>query len=883
LIVYACKQRKNTVFNRNFQNLTAQYNILFHANENLREIEEDIEMTYQDDYGKVIPVFQEPNSTISGPFSGKLESCVHRAHTIINDKPFSRYADEAYLILGKANFYKAEFFTAIEYFNYVQRTYPKSTTLVQESLVWESRALLQLNRLADANDTLALALKKAKRGGVSNKTMSETFAALAELYIRQENYFDAEACLTTALSLNSYFNRNRRIRWTFVLGQLYDRLDKSAAAQRCYNQVVHSNASFEMAFNAELHRIKFDEYYRPDVEKMSYRLKRLRRLLKNDNNIDLRDQIYYQIANVYLNDQRITEAITNFKSSVRVSVNNNQQKGVSYLALADLYFDKLSDYSKAHDYYDSALVVLPTSFPAYHVIKNKNQHIEPLAHLLDSLNKDEMFLELALLPAEQKASRLNALVAIKISQINQFKNAAKGDSVVVQKFLNKTDESKFFYFYNTAAVTEGYVEFKRKWGNRKLEDNWRRSNKPMQELGAGADAINDNNTLERTTTALKADEIDTVKILRDYSRQIPQKEEEQDSLQRKIVHEYYQIGNFYRDVLEDKLGAIKVYEQLLYKYPYNSYRAVVYYNLFRLYAGRDLDKMDYYRSHLIQEFPESRYTKIILDPNYLKKEDNLAINVAKAYHEAKSLYDQKRYQEAFHRLNAFTISATRNQLITPSFAYLTAISAAHFQPIDSLISAFKRIEQGFPEDTLVTVRVRQQLRTIEKNNAWFASRLFAIMDVDTAMDSNPHFNPMRFIPIASPSSRDTAHIANEQQVYNFADSVQYHFVLYLTGEALNPTVFRAKIGQFNRSNYSHQKLKHNIKEIDETHQMIYVEEIGELEEAINYYENIFKNLQSFVNFDDQTVFIFIVAEDEFEKLTDQESIQRYINYFKKNF
>ena len=105
-MLYACKQRKNTVFNRNFQNLTAQYNILFHANENLREIEEDIEMTYQDDYGKVIPVFQEPNSTISGPFLGKLESCVHRAHTIINDKPFSRYADEAYLILGKANFTK---------------------------------------------------------------------------------------------------------------------------------------------------------------------------------------------------------------------------------------------------------------------------------------------------------------------------------------------------------------------------------------------------------------------------------------------------------------------------------------------------------------------------------------------------------------------------------------------------------------------------------------------------------------------------------------------------------------------------------------------------------------------------------------------------------
>ena len=34
-----------------------------------------------------------------------------------------------------------------------------------------------------------------------------------------------------------------------------------------------------------------------------------------------------------------------------------------------------------------------------------------------------------------------------------------------------------WYFYNQSAMAFGRTEFRRRWGDRKLEDNWRRSNK----------------------------------------------------------------------------------------------------------------------------------------------------------------------------------------------------------------------------------------------------------------------------------------------------------------------------------------------------------------------------------------------------------------------
>ena len=39
-------------------------------------------------------------------------------------------------------------------------------------------------------------------------------------------------------------------------------------------------------------------------------------------------------------------------------------------------------------------------------------------------------------------------------------------------------------FYNPVTIALGKNDFKRKWGRRKLEDNWRRQNKSMVEFNS---------------------------------------------------------------------------------------------------------------------------------------------------------------------------------------------------------------------------------------------------------------------------------------------------------------------------------------------------------------------------------------------------------------
>ena len=56
------------------------------------------------------------------------------------------------------------------------------------------------------------------------------------------------------------------------------------------------------------------------------------------------------------------------------------------------------------------------------------------------------------------------------------------------QFGNNTSAGKW-YFYNPATLSFGMSEFRKKWGKRKLEDNWRRKDKKSLNLSMETDSL----------------------------------------------------------------------------------------------------------------------------------------------------------------------------------------------------------------------------------------------------------------------------------------------------------------------------------------------------------------------------------------------------------
>ena len=451
-VISGCSLEKESRFNRSMQNLTAHYNILFNARQVVLQKQELMAQVYTDDFSEILSVYQDTIAKTAAP-SKDLEAVTTRANTIINFKEQSHYIGDAYFLLGQINYLNSNYFDAAEFFNYVVHSFPENKELGRTALAWKARSLMKLNQPEKAETVLDTArlLFDAKKASAEEITGADL-----QYNINQGNYELAEKLAVQAVDLAS--DKFRRIRWNFILAQLQEANKKPADAYKSYSKVIHSNASFELAFNATLNSLRIEE--KQDGQPTD-RMTRLRTLLKDDKNADFIDQIYFQLGETALAAQKIDPAIANYKLSVKNSTRNQKQKGLSYLRLADINFKYKTDYIQAKKYYDSTLLNLSPSYPGYQQILKKANNLQLLASRFQVIAQQDTLQVLAKLPEAERAARINLLVD---QQVIQQENAP----VRIDPTLNNGNvinssgrSSNAFYFYNPEAVTRVWPVFYR--------------------------------------------------------------------------------------------------------------------------------------------------------------------------------------------------------------------------------------------------------------------------------------------------------------------------------------------------------------------------------------------------------------------------------------
>ena len=461
------------------QNLTAHYNILYNAKELINESERNIQLAYSDNYDRVIPVYKEPNESISQSEFKKLDDAILKANTIANQKSLSKYVDNAYFLIGKANHLKSNFYNAVEYFNYVYLNYPKEKEIKQASLAWKTRSLIASNRLDEAEASIDSALRYIRS---EKKSVSDIYASRAQLHIYAKE--DAQAITLLEKAIKSAVNKQRKIRWTYLIAQLQEINGLQNDSYLNYTRVLKSNAPFDMAFNAKLSSINLKNKLIGDTSGLT---KQIAAMLKDDKNRDFTDQIFFQIANSYADANKIDKAIENYNKSISKSTKNVTQKGLAYLKLAELYFNQ-TDYVKSKAYYDSTLIALPPIYPDYALIKKKADNLEILADRLSVIAREDTLQMLAALPESDRTIKVNSLVKLEALKMQtRIANKQSGGSSNNQ--ISSTSGDSKFYFNNSIALNQGLSDFKKRWGTRKLEDNWRRSQKTANDISNGASPL----------------------------------------------------------------------------------------------------------------------------------------------------------------------------------------------------------------------------------------------------------------------------------------------------------------------------------------------------------------------------------------------------------
>ncbi len=914
----SCNSQKETVASRNMQNLTAHFNILYNASEIIKGSETTIQNAHADDYDQIISVFKEPNETISAGELGKLDQAIFKANTIANQKSQSKYVDDAYFLIAKANHLKSNFFNAVEFFDYVYLNYPKEKGIKQATLAWKTRSLIASERLEEAYITIDSALKYIQ---IEKKSVADIYAIKAQLHIYAKEDLQAMNMLKKAISAKT--SKQNTIRWTYLLAQLQQINGQEDEAFQSYNRVLKSNASFEMAFNAKLSSISLDNTLGSDDENKT---KQIAALLKDSKNIDFQDQIYFQIANSYAAKNNIEKAIENYNNAIGKSTKNITQKGLAYLKIAEIYF-KESDYVKSKAYYDSTLVALPILYPDYAQIKKKAENIELLADRLSIIAKEDTLQMLAKMPENARNEKIKALVELEeIKAQAKINNTQPGLTATGLK--NGSNGNPKFYFNNSVAINQGIVDFKKTWGNRKLEDNWRRSEKSATDI-SNALANNQFQTndlfkkINTTSTLINVDSLSKV-----FSKDIPFSTEMKKISDEKIGLALYDIGNYYLEVNNDTLEAVKTYEQLLKRFPEDPNKLAVYYNLYRLYNYANPILANQYKNILLNQFPESPFAKIILNPEYNQTNDGKEAEFNEFYNNAYSLYTSKKYAEVLKSIaqQKSKLGFEKNPV---QLAYLNSLALGHLEKLDKLEDSFKNIVETNPTDQLIVPLIKIQLAFIDSNRAEMTNRPFALLDNETILNSvidEPIYEEVAIektltkkpaienisiekptiekqvieqkpSPTADKKALEPVKLAIQEQkneepkakteaidtFFDLNELDDYYFAVNVSDPTLNLSSSRFGIGQFNRVNFAGKAIKHQLKAISDQNQLIFVGPISGKEAAQTYFDKINPLMREIMKISETKYSTFLISVNNSEKITDSGTLERYIKFYEKNF
>jgi tetratricopeptide (TPR) repeat protein len=730
LMIAGCSSQKDSGYHKAMQNLTAHFNILFNAKEILRQKQVSYATSFIDNYTQVLSVYQDTTPHTSS-LDKDLDLATVKANFLINEKEESKYIGDAYLVLGEANYLEGNYFNGVEYFSYVLRSFPKRKDLQEQAAVWKTRTLIYLDQVPQAKPVIDTALAHINP---KKHVLADIYAAKLEYDITVADYVDGEEMALQAV--HYCHDTNERTRWKFILAQLEELNNHRADAYKNYAKVARSNALFEMAFNAELNMIRMRD--EQNGVKRS-RQAELMALMKNPDNAEFKDQIYYQVAQILMADKDVDGAIKNYNLSIRKSTKNRTQKGLSYLRLAELYFNVKTDYVRSKRYYDSTLTSLPVTYPGYLAIQKKGNNLALLADRLQIIAREDTLQALALMDEKKRLSVIDQMVSDYVLQQQTQAAAAKANAAAEATQQSSSFSGGSFYFDNASAVGQGASDFKKKFGNRKLEDDWRRSTRASSDVTANTAPSSQSVDPDAPTAGQKAANSTTASNYRkSLMAGLPLTAAQLAQSNLRIYNAYVDIGDFYRDILEDKNEAIKVFEKILRLYPNDPNRPAIYYNLYRLYTDLDAEKSNYYKDKLLKEYPETPFAKIIIDPDFVKKLGDKNAEYATAYNAVFDLYAQKKYKEVIAGVPQMLKQYPGNKYSAQLF-YLQTLAQGHAEAVGPFTDSLKQLMAYYPTDKLIIPLVKQHLAYINANVADIQSRDVVLADAD------PHDIPFTLV------------------------------------------------------------------------------------------------------------------------------------------
>ncbi len=883
LMINSCSTTKNTWLSRNYQALNTRFNVLYNGRLSYDEGLRNILKSNKDDYSTLLPMFpisHHKNATAAtSNMDRTIEKCRKsiKLHSIkvkpqknykkenlpeyklfYNQEEFNPELKNAWILLGQAEFHKADFLGASSTFSYIARHYSTDKTMVATCQLWIVRSYAEMGWIYEAEQVLS----QVKQDDVTPSIIGLFASTNADLLLKRKQYKEAIPFLQLALSKES--DKQMKMRFSYLLAQLYQKTNDNKNAYAAYSRVIKMNPPFEMDFYARVNRTQLD------IGNITKVRNELKKMLKKGSNKEYLDQIYYAIGNTYLHHADTLKAIENYRLSVKKSTRKSIDQGVTLVTLGDIYY-KRHNYVDAQPCYDEASKIISNESEDYARVSRRAETLSELIVQYNTVQLQDSLQQLATLSEnERMAVVLKIIEKLKADE----KAAAQQANITAQQSLTENELGNMapigmnmpgntgdWYFYNPDILRSGLSAFLKKWGNRKLEDNWRRTDK-------AASLFNDQNSTSNSqqsdsvSATVKTDVITDNKKPEFYLRQIPVTPAQIQQSNAQIASALFAMGQIYKDKIEDTPLAVSSFENFIHRFSSDERVPDAYFQLYLMeIKNGNQNQAEVYRQKLLTQFPHSKYHDVLLQPNYVQRLEEM-------YHEQDSIYsltyhayNQNDFKTVFKNVQFIQKNYPLSTLM-PKFLFLNALSIGKSESpdkfrvaLDSLVTDYPQSDvSGMAKDIMALIKQGKVAQTGTTGGSLLAKRQEE--EIQTA-------------------NNDT--ISRQFS----SDKQTKHRVLFITSDSIQALYnLQYQIASYNFSRFMIKDFDLVINRIDSTQQALSVTNFESYNEAQWYLSSIESDsiISSLIRkFNIESV---IISEDNFGLLRSTFKLNDYLAFLK---
>jgi tetratricopeptide (TPR) repeat protein len=672
--------------------------------------------------------------------------------------------------------------------------------------------------------------------GLHDVVREQVYAVRAQFFMEQNRWQQAEAPLEKAYAYAP--NRKAEARYAYILGQIKEKKGDYSAASVYYDKVLDARPHYDMVFNAEL-RKAINAHRSKQINRREF-ADALEEMLTDEKNNDYQDQIYTALAEMSFQDGKNQEGIDYLKKALSSGDKTSIYKTEAFYRLAEFFY-KGENYVQAKFYYDSTLTAMPEEDDRKPVVKERSESLTDIAQQIQILELQDSLIALSRLPKEELIERARALQEAEEEAAAQAADQSGAPTPVAGGGGFGVVGKSTFFAYDPLQRDKEMRDFRRRWGDRPLEDDWRRINKSLTSFDGEEEE--EDTRVENTG--------DDALLLKFFSA-VPFKEEDMAKVLGTKEEALFALGKLYRDKLKSCEKSTENLESLLSDFPDTKHEldATFYLYLCAVESG-DATKAELYAQRIVNGYPESLYAKSINDPDFMKKEQAKKNKLEEYYKETYALFSEGEYDQVQRRLNEVSTIFVSQANLTAKFSLLGAMMAGKTDGKQAYISGLQDVIAKH-RDTPEATRAREIMRFLQGDEDAFKA-----VNVDNAAVEKFKLeeNKLHYVCVV---------------IFDMGDK--------------NLNEVKISVSSYNRRFHKEDKLNLSTLDLDieNSTPLVLIRKFKDQADAMDYYNDVMKRKSKFLPTSIQYE-VYAISQRNYREVIKDRSVTNYRAFFNEYY